>query len=71
MQSDVDAIRHIELSMVMSGVIREGMMCRAQMASAAAALSSCSGGVLHNSERTKMCLGTARAGSTAGIYFSP
>lgn len=71
MQRDVDAIGHIELSLVISGVIREGMMCRTQMASSAAALSSCSGGVLHNSERTEMCLGIARAGSIAGMYFSP
>lgn len=44
-------------------------MCRAQVAAAAVTLSSCSGGTVHNSRGTKLCLGTTRAGDTAGIYF--
>lgn len=44
-------------------------MCRAQVAAAAVTLSSCSGGTVHNSRGTKMCLGTTRAGDTAGCIF--
>lgn len=60
----------VELSTVTSGVVGEDMICRAQMAPAAAILSSCSGGTLHNSKGTKMCLGAARAGGSTGLYFS-
>lgn len=45
-------------------------MWRAQLVSAATALSSCLGGTVHNTRGTTMCLGTTRAGDTQQGHIS-